>query len=69
MRLFRRAPRQSVPAQIAPEFGVHVTLRRGDKIVHRDARGVIRITRISEERVHLTDLGVPGPDPGSLPRG
>ncbi|HKY91620.1 MAG TPA: hypothetical protein VJM11_11300 [Nevskiaceae bacterium] len=39
-----------------PEFGVRVTLRRGDKIVRRDGRGVIHVLRITEERVDLRDV-------------
>ena len=42
---------------VAPEFGVQLTLRKGDKVVRRDARGAIHITRVTEERVKLTDLG------------
>jgi len=57
MRLFRRAMRQPVTERVAPEFGVQVMLRKGDKIVRRDARGVICITHVTEDRVELTDLG------------
>jgi hypothetical protein len=69
MRFFRRAARQPSPPQVAPEFGVQVTLRRGDKIVRRDARGAIRVTRITEERVQLTDLATPSPESRPSRRG
>ena len=59
MRLFRRTPRPAPPVRVAPEFGVQVTLRKGDKVVRRDARGAIHITRVTEERVELTDLDRP----------
>jgi hypothetical protein len=56
MRLFRRTSRHAATAPVAPEFGVRVTLRKGDKIVRRDARGAIHVTRITEERVDLRDV-------------
>ena len=59
MRLFRRTPRPAPPARVAPEFGVQVTLRKGDKVVRRDARGAIHIMEVTEERVELTDLDRP----------
>jgi hypothetical protein len=67
MRLFRRSP-QPPPPQLTPEFGIHVTLRRGDKIVRRDARGAIRVTCITEECVQLTDVGRPAPSASGLLR-
>ena len=63
MRLFRRTARPSPTIPVVPEFGVHVTLRKGDKVVRRDARGTIHITRVTEERVELTDLGPMDPSP------
>jgi hypothetical protein len=57
--LFKRSARQPLPAHVAPEFGVQVTLRKGDKIVLRDARGVIHIRRVTEQCVELADLGSP----------
>jgi hypothetical protein len=57
MRVFRRRARPSTTERVAPEFGVQVTLRKGDKIVRRDARGAIHITRVTEDRVELADLG------------
>jgi hypothetical protein len=59
MRLFRRRPRPPVAAPVAPEFGVRLTLRRGDRVVRRDARGAIHVTRVTEERVEITDLCAP----------
>jgi hypothetical protein len=56
MRLFNR-PVRPVPALgSTPEFGVRLTLRRGDRIVRRDARGAIQITRVTEDRVEVTDV-------------
>ena len=57
MRLLRRTARPSATDRVAPEFGVQVTLRKGDKIVRRDSRGAIHVTRVTEDRVELTDLG------------
>ena len=53
MRLFRRTSRKAAVIQLTPEFGVRVTLRKGDKIVRRDARGVIHVVKITEERVDM----------------
>ena len=68
MRLFRRTARPSPPIRVAPEFGVQVTLRKGDKVGRRDARGAIHITRVTEERVDLTDLGPMDASPPRAPR-
>jgi hypothetical protein len=57
MRLFRRNARPSPTDRIVPEFGVQVTLRKGDKIVRRDTRGVIHVTRVTEDCIELADLG------------
>jgi hypothetical protein len=56
MRLFRRTSRRAAAVEVAPEFGVRLTLRKGDKIVGRDARGAIHITRVTEERVDVRDV-------------
>ncbi|HXD96341.1 MAG TPA: hypothetical protein VN646_07350 [Candidatus Acidoferrum sp.] len=70
MRLFRRTARPSKTVPVDPEFGVQVTLRRGDKIVRRDARGAIRVTRVTEECVELADLGqMAAPPPRPRRRG
>jgi hypothetical protein len=45
LRLFRRKLSSPEPP---PEFGVRLALRKGDKVVSRDTRGVIRILRVSE---------------------
>jgi hypothetical protein len=59
LRLFRRAP-LPVLTPALPEFGVRVTLRRGDKIVRRDAHGAIVISSVCEERTDATEiLGTP----------
>jgi hypothetical protein len=65
--LFKRAARQpSPPLPVPPEFGVQVTLRKGDKIVRRDARGAIHVRRVTEECVELAHIG--NPPPVSKPR-
>lgn len=69
MRLFRRPPRRAAATPVAPEFGVRLTLRKGDRIVHRDARGAIRVTRVTEDRVEVTDVCRADPPPGEPPRG
>jgi hypothetical protein len=56
MRLFRRTSRRAAAVEVAPEFGVRLTLRKGDKIVRRDSRGGIHITRVTEERVDVRDV-------------
>ena len=57
MRLFRRTSRKAAAAlQLTPEFGVRVTLRKGDKIVRRDARGIIHVVQITEERVDMSHV-------------
>jgi hypothetical protein len=72
MRLFRRTAQPSATDRVAPEFGVQVTLRKGDKIVRRDSRGAIHVTRLTEDRVELTDLRrvrapvTEGPRPGGM---
>ena len=68
MRLFRRTARPSPTIRVAPEFGVQVTLRKGDKVVRRDARGAIHIMRVTEERMELTDLGHLDESPPRAPR-
>ena len=57
--LFKRAARRPEPVRVAPEFGVQVTLRKGDKIVRRDTRGVIHIRRVTEQCVELAQIGSP----------
>lgn len=70
MRLFRRPPRRAAAIPVAPEFGVRLTLRKGDRIVRRDARGAIRVTRVTEDRVEVTDVCRAGPPPpGEAQRG
>jgi len=57
MRLFRRrTSRRAAPIDVAPDFNVRVTLRRGDKIVRRDARGAIHVVQVTEERLDLSDV-------------
>jgi hypothetical protein len=68
MRLFRRTARPSKTVPVDPEFGVQVTLRRGDKIVRRDASGAIQVTQVTEECVELADLGRMGSPPTKVPR-
>ena len=68
MKLFRRTVRPSRTVPVDPEFGVQVTLRKGDKIVRRDARGAIRVTLVTEERVEMADLGQMAAPPPKPPR-
>ena len=48
-RLFRRRRSDGAELPLGPEFTVRVTLRRGDKIVRRTARGTIEIMEITAE--------------------
>jgi hypothetical protein len=68
MKLFRRTARPSATVPVDPEFGVQVTLRKGDKIVRRDARGAIRVMRVTEECVEMADLGQMGGAPPAKQR-
>ena len=58
MRLFRRAARRAAAIKVTPEFGVRLTLRRGDKIVRRDARGAIQVEQVTDEQVDVRDMPV-----------
>jgi hypothetical protein len=68
MKLFKRTARPAADVPVDPEFGVQVTLRKGDKIVRRDAHGAIQVTQVTEECVELTDLGRMAPPPPPPPR-
>ena len=57
MRLFRRrTSRRAAIVEVAPEFGVRVTLRKGDKIVRRDARGAIQVEQVTQERLDMSHV-------------
>ena len=58
MRLFRRTSRRAATPAVAPEFGVRLTLRKGDKDVRRDARGAIHVVEVTEDRVDVSDVHV-----------
>ena len=58
MRLFRRTSRRAAATEVAPEFGVRLTLRKGDKVVRRDARGAIHVVQVTEDRVDVSDVHV-----------
>jgi hypothetical protein len=45
-----------VTHELTPEFGVRVTLRKGDKIVRRDARGDIQVVQVTEERLDMSHV-------------
>lgn len=66
MKFFRRRVKPAAVLPQPPEFGVRISLKKGDKIVRRDARGEVRITRVSQERVderevlRVTVLGTAG---------
>jgi len=51
MRFFRRTSRRATTPEVPPEFGVRVTLRKGDKIVRRDARGAIHVVQVDRKSV------------------
>ena len=61
MKLFRRPSRRTPTIPVAPEFGIRLTLRKGDRIVRRDARGAIRVTRVTVDRLEVTDVCRGGP--------
>ena len=44
--VFGVRPRGVTRVPITPEFGVRVTLRAGDKLVHRDASGEVVVKTI-----------------------
>jgi hypothetical protein len=56
LRLFRRKPSRP---ESPPEFGVRLTLTKGDKVVSRDTRGGIHIVRISEHGDSLANAVQP----------
>ena len=54
LRFFRRQlPGPTTPP---PEFGVRLTLTKGDKVVSRDARGGIHISMVSEHDGSLANV-------------
>jgi hypothetical protein len=55
LRLFRKSRFPAV-LPLLPEFGVRVTLRRGDKIVRRDPNGVIVVTSVTSDRTDATEM-------------
>jgi hypothetical protein len=61
MKLFRRSSRRPRPAPVTPEFGIRLTLHKGDRIVRRDARGAIRVTRVTADQLEVTDVCRSGP--------
>ena len=56
-KLLRRFRQPTAAPPVLPEFGVRVTLRKGDKLVGRDAHGVIHVTRVGED--HVDPITVP----------
>lgn len=40
---------------------MRVTLRKGDKIVRRDAKGAIHVVQVTEEHVDMRDVRPPRP--------
>lgn len=56
MRFFRRTSRRAATPEVPPEFGVRITLRKGDKIVRRDARGAIHVEQVTEEGVDISNV-------------
>jgi hypothetical protein len=51
-RWLRGRAEETVP-HVRPEFGVRVRLKKGDKIVSRDADGRVGVRRITEEEDDL----------------
>ena len=51
VRLMRRKAEPPRPSLLTPEFGVRVTLRKGDRVVRRNAAGIIYITTVTQEDV------------------
>ena len=37
---------------------MRLTLRKGDKVVRRDARGAIHVVQVTEDRVDVSDVHV-----------
>lgn len=56
MRLFRRKAQVTTPLPPSPEFGVRLLLKKGDKVVGRDARGEVCITCVSQERMDRQEV-------------
>jgi hypothetical protein len=56
VRLMRRRTEPPRPSLLTPEFGVRVTLRKGDRVVRRNAAGVIYITTVTQEDVDSTAI-------------
>ena len=56
MRFLRRRPKPAPRPEVCPEFGIRVTLRKGDKLVGRDGKGHIRITQVTADRVDETEM-------------
>jgi hypothetical protein len=56
MRFFRRRSPAVPPAAQPPEFGIRVVLRKGDKIVRRDAHGAVCITRVTQEHLDQSEV-------------
>jgi hypothetical protein len=57
VRFVRRRPEPPRPSWLTPEFGVRLTLRKGDRIVRRDADGAIYITTVTKEADSTAMLG------------
>jgi hypothetical protein len=62
LRLIRR--KFPIP-ESPPEFGVRLTLKKGDKVVSRGTRDEIRIVRISEDVDDVADAT--RPEQGQVP--
>jgi hypothetical protein len=67
LRIWRRR-RVIAPVPVLEDFGITVTLRRGDKVVQRDAYGNVQVVRIAADETRLDAPGLAGmtasPDQG-----
>jgi hypothetical protein len=59
--LLGRLRKHKMAAQVLPEFGVRVTLRKGDKLVGRDTSGAIHVTRVAEDHVEPINVSLARP--------
>jgi hypothetical protein len=48
------------PVAVLEDFGITVTLRRGDKVVQRDAHGNVHVVRIAADETRLDAPGLAG---------
>jgi hypothetical protein len=59
LRIWRRR-RVIAPVPVLEDFGITVTLRRGDKVVQRDVYGNVQVVRIAADETRLDAPGLAG---------